>query len=275
LKPKILYIDDEVYSSNIYEECLQDNGFDVTLVHNVHKALQIAKQTQFDVIITDVMMPFGKSFSAIETAGGYKTGIALCRELREFLPDSLFVALTLSTDPEVLEWFSQSENYLYFNKSTIPNSVFAKKIKNRFLRIKETPTVFIVHGHDLNSAYELKKLLENELQFGEPIILSEKPSKGKTIIEKFEYYAKLTDIVFAIFSPDDILSNGDKQARPNVIFEFGYFLGQLGRHHGKVFLLHHNKSVIPSDLHGLVYIDITKGISSALPNIKRELLDFL
>lgn len=54
-----------------------------------------------------------------------------------------------------------------------------------------------------------------------------------------------------------------RRARQNVIFELGFFLGVLGRESGRVILLYVNPLELPSDLSGLIYIDVTNGIESA------------
>ena len=54
-----------------------------------------------------------------------------------------------------------------------------------------------------------------------------------------------------------------RRARQNVIFEMGYFLAMLGRKSGRIFLLHQGALELPSDLSGVIYIDITNGIESA------------
>ena len=93
--------------------------------------------------------------------------------------------------------------------------------------------VFIVHGHDNEAKERVARFLE---KLGlEPIILHEKASSGRTIIEKFETYSG--DIAFAVvlLTPDDVgcaalsRENQKPRARQNVILELGYFLGRLGR----------------------------------------------
>jgi predicted nucleotide-binding protein len=132
---------------------------------------------------------------------------------------------------------------------------------------------FIVHGHDNEALLELKNYLQNRLNWPEPIILAERASKGKTIIEKFEYYAEKIDIVFALFTPDDFIGSNDeiKRARQNVIFEFGYFIGKLGRKSGRVFMLYKKGVEVPTDLSGVIYIDITNGIEQVGEILRTEI----
>ncbi len=65
------------------------------------------------------------------------------------------------------------------------------------------------------------------------------------------------------------------RARQNVILELGYFLGVLGRETGRVVLLYKGPLDVPSDLSGVVYIDISNGIEAAGEKIRKELKDVL
>jgi len=116
--------------------------------------------------------------------------------------------------------------------------------------------VFIVHGHNneikVNVARTLEKLGLN------PIILHEQANAGKTIIEKFETHS---DVGFAIilmtdddFGKAKIDDNLNPRARQNVILEMGYFIGRLGRE--RVCPLYTKGVELPSDLYGLLYIEI-------------------
>jgi predicted nucleotide-binding protein len=98
-----------------------------------------------------------------------------------------------------------------------------------------------------------------------------------TIIEKLEHFLSDADYVFALFTPDDLVQKPTKarRARQNVVFEFGYVLGMLGRTSGRVFFLHKGDVELPSDLHGVIYIDISNGVDAAGEDIRRELEDLL
>jgi predicted nucleotide-binding protein len=134
---------------------------------------------------------------------------------------------------------------------------------------------FIVHGHDKALLFELKDYIQNTLKLPEPIVLFQQPNAGRTIIEKFEDYAVTIDIAFVLMTPDDLGGKTEtvlqKRARQNVIYELGYFTGKLGRLSGRVILLHKGPLEIPSDLYGVTYIDVSKGIKEAGEDIRLEL----
>jgi predicted nucleotide-binding protein len=93
----------------------------------------------------------------------------------------------------------------------------------------------------------------------EAIILHEKASSGRTIIEKIEHYS---DVGFAIvlYTPDDVGNVKGKadelnvRARQNVVFEHGYLIGRLGREN--VAALVDGNLELPNDISGVVYISL-------------------
>lgn len=139
------------------------------------------------------------------------------------------------------------------------------------------PRLFIVHGHDDVTKWEVKNFLQNRLHLPEPVVLHEQPNRGRTIIEKFEEHASEVDGAVVLLTPDDRWgadgSNDElRRARQNVIFELGYFFGHFQRRTGRVLLLYRGVLDLPSDIAGIVYIDISNGVESAGELIRRELL---
>lgn len=105
-------------------------------------------------------------------------------------------------------------------------------------------------------------------------MLSEQPDQGLTIIEKFEKYASQCSYAFALFTPDDIISDGDTeyfQARPNVIFELGWFYANLGRSRVCILDQASEKSRIFSDLQGVMRVQFNNDVSEKYLDIEREL----
>lgn len=120
--------------------------------------------------------------------------------------------------------------------------------------------VFVVHGHD-DAAKEMVARFLQQLGF-EPIILHEQPNEGRAVIEKFEVYAEV-DFAVVILTPDDVGHPADKKsdvqprARQNVIFELGFFIARLGR--SRVCALCKSDVEIPSDYHGVLYVNLDQG----------------
>ena len=122
---------------------------------------------------------------------------------------------------------------------------------------KSTNKVFVIHGHDESARETVARFLERlEL---DPVILHEQPNKGRTIIEKFEEHAQVWFAV-VLLTPDDVgaladdKKNQNPRARQNVIFEFVYFIGKLGRE--RVCALVKGNVETPSDYDGVIYIPL-------------------
>jgi predicted nucleotide-binding protein len=135
-----------------------------------------------------------------------------------------------------------------FQKGSSVNSESGKNDRNK---------VFIVHGHDEAAQNKVARFVE---KMGlEAIILHEKASSGRTIIEKIEHYS---DVGFAIvlYTPDDVGNVKGKadelnvRARQNVVFEHGYLIGRLGREN--VAALVDGNLELPNDISGVVYISL-------------------
>ena len=180
---------------------------------------------------------------------------------------------------EAYDWAKEHSIPFVF-KDDGPKAITEALAKAGILTNTKPPLAFIVHGHDEVCLMELKDYLQNILKWQEPIILREQPSQGKTIIEKFEEQSSRVDCVFVLLTPDDIgkkfLTDDDKRrARQNVIFELGFFYAQMGRNSGRVVALCKGSLEIPSDLQGVVWIDISKGVKAAGEDIRKEIAHIL
>jgi len=167
--------------------------------------------------------------------------------------------------------------------------VEAKAVTRRFIRSEPRKSirkfvlskdVFVVHGHDIQSLNELKNML---IEFGlNPIVLHEQPSGSRTIVEKLEKYSDV-GYAFVILTPDDLALPDTlpiipplppelpfkQRARQNVVLEFGYFIGLLGR--DRVCCLYKGNVELPSDMHGIVYIPFKESLNEARDKIIEEL----
>jgi predicted nucleotide-binding protein len=138
--------------------------------------------------------------------------------------------------------------------------------------------VFIVHGHDDGLKAELEVFLKGVGL--DPIVLHRQPDEGATLLEKFEKHSDV-GYAFVLLTPDDAVCavgepNGDASDRPremrarqNVIFEFGFFAGRLGR--SRVCCLYKGGVTLPSDLGGLVYKQVDAGVEAVGFALLKEL----
>ncbi len=142
-----------------------------------------------------------------------------------------------------------------YMKSTISQS--SAKIESKNPNLTQ---IFVVHGRDEAAQSKVARFIE-KLGF-EAIILHEKASAGRTIIEKIEDYSNVGFAV-VLYTPDDVGSIKSKpddlnvRARQNVVFEHGYLVGKLGRRN--VAALVDGKIELPNDISGVVYIGLDEG----------------
>lgn len=146
--------------------------------------------------------------------------------------------------------------------------------------------VFVVHGHEHSLKNELSSFL-NEVGL-DSVVLHREPDAGMTVIEKFEEH---TDVSFAVVlvTPDDLgmpiegyekLPEGvfddpeelagrfEFRARQNVLFEWGYLIGKLGRN--RVCCVYVEGVELPSDLSGLLYKEVGDNIQEVGYDLIKE-----
>lgn len=202
---------------------------------------------------------------------------------------------------ELAEWFAKCENWAkendyhdierdartgltfigekYWNvtqrtKILARLKVIRKDYINMNNNMNENRKIFIVHGHAGEMKEKVARIIE-KLKF-EPVILSEQPNSGKTLIEKLERYSDVR-FVIVIYSPDDSMSDGELRGRQNVVFEHGLFIGKLGRQN--VMCVREESVVLPGDIKGIVYTssnafqeEVVKELRSAGLNVDANLL---
>lgn len=138
-------------------------------------------------------------------------------------------------------------------------------------RVPLTKNIFVIHGHDELNTRRLTQLLQNQFYLN-PIAMLSKPGMSRPLIEKFEEEAQTCSFAFGLFTPDDEITNSAnryKQARPNVIYEVGWFIGRLGKH--RVALLLKQGTNIHSDLDGVSRIPFSDNVEDKFLDIQKEL----
>ena len=144
-----------------------------------------------------------------------------------------------------------------FHQTSESKSENVQGISDKTIDLIHSKKVFVVHGHDNEEKEKVSRFIE---KVGlKAIVLHEQPNEGSTVVEKFERHS---DVAFAVIllTPDDMAYNTNTpenicpRARQNVVLELGYFLGKLGR--SRVCALHKGGIEIPSDIQGVLYIEL-------------------
>jgi DNA-binding NtrC family response regulator len=66
MKTTILVVDDEFSIRDTLQEVLEDRGYKVSVAENGYTAIQMAKNTHFDIMFIDVVMPGIDGFQTLE-----------------------------------------------------------------------------------------------------------------------------------------------------------------------------------------------------------------
>ena len=276
---KILLIEDDALFAQIIKEFLADHGIDTVVTRTAHDAIN-HELNEYDGAIIDVMLPNDPAQSGIlaeETRGGYLSGVAVARRFR--IRSSDFPIVLLSSEiagGEARQWAKAQGYPLIYKYEPRSRLISALSDLGLFTKV-ERPRVFIVHGHDELLLAEVKDYLQNTLKWPPPIVLRDQPNQGKTIIEKIEEQAGIVDFVFVLISPDDkaFVANTDdekRRARQNVVFELGFFYGLIGRLEGRIIVLKKGDVELPSDIQGIVWIDVSSGVRASGEDIRREVV---
>ncbi|MBL7072339.1 MAG: nucleotide-binding protein [Candidatus Omnitrophica bacterium] len=220
----------------------------------------LAWKTRSYNFISQIAAPNSSAQTLAETAIGISTSGNYPKEF-ERLKETMIKALKLA------EQSIRKDSFGELKKQSIKTT--STKFSNK---------IFVVHGHDHTLKAEVESFL-NDIGL-EPIILHKKPDEGQTIIEKFEKHSDV-GYAFVLLTPDEIAYTIDqdsisdqkrkkeKRTRPNVIFEFGYFAGRLGRN--RVCCVYKESVAVPSDLKGFLYKEIKISFKEKAYEIMQEL----
>lgn len=114
----ILFIDDERRYMINYVEELQEADYEVAVHTSVDTASAFFQERAHDVelIILDIMMSPGKTFSHEDTDGGLRTGVRFYERVREKSPDLPVIILTNASAVELSDRFSGDQQCWYRQK---------------------------------------------------------------------------------------------------------------------------------------------------------------
>ena len=282
--PRLIFCEDEAFSREEFAKILRAENYEVLSTPDPDEALEwIGRYERIDLLLTDVQMKVRADtrLSQIDMHGGRWAGVALARRFRRRFRIAPVIFWTGLYDRAIRSEVRKIGNATLISKR-LDGRVLLDQVADMLEGIDsgKRPRIFVVHGHNEDARKELVALLTKEFGLPEPVILRNRASGTLTLIEKIEDESPNVDVVFVLLTPDDkVLSDDGKQilgrARQNVIFELGFFMGMLGRGQGRIILLYTRDVELPSDIEGLLKIDISNGLGAARDEIRRELRDWL
>lgn len=184
---KILIIEDEPKTAQSIRQALEENQFEVDVAYDGHFGLRLAKENNYDMIISDVIIP-------------YINGVELCKMLRNSgiqIPILLLTAL-VGTDDVVTGLDSGADDYL--TKPFVFKELIAR-VKALLKRTGTMPnTSNILRFADLELNLDMKTLTRAgkkiELTPKELALLEYFIRNKHRVISKAEIAEKVWDIDF-------------------------------------------------------------------------------
>ncbi len=97
----ILVVEDDQRMSELIHRGLEDNGFEVTVVYDGEMALKLALRTDFDLIVSDIILP-------------KLSGLDFCQEIKQHKPFVPIIMLTAlgTTDDKVEGFDAGADDYM-------------------------------------------------------------------------------------------------------------------------------------------------------------------
>ena len=152
---------------------------------------------------------------------GYKQTVRVVNALRG---DGYLTGVGVAEDPHLL----RIEPTAKAREATRQRPA-ADPISGVPIDIDEDGPIFVVHGSNLDRAREVAHVIERGTEL-DATILHEQPSRGRTILEKFEHHATAASFAVVVLTADDQGRKiGEDSLRPrgrqNVVLELGFFFG--------------------------------------------------
>lgn len=108
-KPKILYVEDDVYLSFVTKDNLEIKGYDIVWKEDGEAALKAYNQGEFDICIIDIMLPKMDGFSLAEAIRKENQDIPILFLSAKTMKEDRIKGLTLGADDYITKPFSIEE----------------------------------------------------------------------------------------------------------------------------------------------------------------------
>lgn len=238
--------DDRKFGARCVEMLLRHN-YQVYYCDNQEEARVLIIDTPVDIVLIDLMLPPTYQREGLEF-------LYYVRQKRPKITPLLMTIKEKGTTELVSEAMMAGAKY-FFDKGS---SLFEENLRLRLREVvmEKAKNIFISHGHNELLKFKLKDFISSRMKL-HPVVLSEQPSLGLTIVEKLEKVSEECGFAIVLMTKDDEQVNGGLRARQNVIHEIGFFQGKYGRNH--VVLLAERGVEVFTNISGIVRIEFDSG----------------
>lgn len=182
---KILVVDDEPLIRNFLAETLRRKNFEVLTAENGKKALSILKDTDFDLVITDMKMPD-------------LTGLDLLKKIKELSPSTICIVITAYGTIENAVEAMRVGAFNYLVKPFSPDAIEAviDKANDHFSLVAENTYLIqelVEEGSKevIGESPAIKKILKDVMQIAKSnanVLITGESGTGKEVIAHAIHY---------------------------------------------------------------------------------------
>jgi signal transduction histidine kinase/CheY-like chemotaxis protein len=157
-KEKVLIVDDEIDVLDLCKRILENQGYEVRSAHNGYEAIEIAKNEQFDLLLTDIKMPGMNGLEIAQALKQSDPGI-ICVTMTGFSTmDMAINAVKLGINEFILKPFTPAE----LSKS-IAKALEKERLRKENFRLRSLIPLFELN-RTLMGTVEMDNLLKRLIE---------------------------------------------------------------------------------------------------------------
>ncbi len=246
---RVLVVEDNENFAQPVIEFLEQNKYDVSYCRQSDEAKRMLLDYPTDFILIDLMLPPSYRVEGLELLRYVKSHFKLVHPFMMSTKNEYVAQIVADAMRSgAVDWLTKESD------EGPPSDAFKERLALRLkeVRIQMTQNIFVSHGHNELLMLKLKDFIVTRLE-KKPIILSQQPSKGLTVVEKLEKVSEVCCFAIILMTKDDEQINGGIRPRQNVIHEIGFCQGKYGR--SRVVLLAEKGVELFTNISGIVRID--------------------
>ena len=117
MKPKVFYVEDELFLGKIVKESLEIRGFEVIMESDGGRAVEVFKKSQADVCVLDVMLPNKDGFTIADEIRGINEEVPIIFLTAKTQTEDVVKGFTLGGNDYIRKPFSMEELIVRINNA--------------------------------------------------------------------------------------------------------------------------------------------------------------